>query len=154
MEVTLSTAPRPTSADRARAMMHKFNIELAHLIYNVGPRAIIIALRPQHFVGGVLGMNRCHGRRHRATNGGQESGSLTLPIIVVPAELTEPPTGCCSAVVALQMHRETYAQGRSRRKSSIRRSRPFSTFNPLLPWTIRHSEIVARPQPILALSSI
>ena len=59
-----------TSAGRARAMMHKFAVTPASLIDIVGRRAIGIALRPQHFIGGVLGMNRCHGRRHRATSGG------------------------------------------------------------------------------------
>ena len=55
-----------TSAGRARAMMHKFAVAPARLIDNGGRRAIGIALRPQHIIGDVLGMNRCHGRHHRA----------------------------------------------------------------------------------------
>ena len=45
-----------TSAGLARAMMHKFAVTPASLIDNVGRRAIGIALRPQHFIGDVLGM--------------------------------------------------------------------------------------------------
>ncbi|EJK44365.1 hypothetical protein THAOC_37100 [Thalassiosira oceanica] len=56
-----------TSAGRARLMMREFAVATARLIDNGGRRAIGIALRPQHFKGDVLGMNRCHGRRHRAT---------------------------------------------------------------------------------------
>ncbi|EJK53715.1 hypothetical protein THAOC_26785, partial [Thalassiosira oceanica] len=67
-----------TSADRARAMMHKFAVAPARLIDNGGRRAIGIALRPQHFIGDVLGMNRCHGRRHRATRGGHGGARLSL----------------------------------------------------------------------------
>ena len=67
-----------TSAVRARAMMHKFAVTPASLIDNVGRRAIGIALRPQHFIGDVLGMNRCHGRRHRATRGGHGGARLSL----------------------------------------------------------------------------
>ncbi|EJK53707.1 hypothetical protein THAOC_26796, partial [Thalassiosira oceanica] len=47
-----------TSADRARAMMHKFSVTLASLTDNVGRRAIGIALWRQHFKGDALGMNR------------------------------------------------------------------------------------------------
>ena len=67
-----------TSADRARAMMHKFAVAPARLIGNSNRRAIGIALRPQHFIGGVLGMNRCHGCRHRATRGGHGGARLSL----------------------------------------------------------------------------
>ena len=67
-----------TSAGRARAMMHKFAVAPACLIDNVGRRAIRIALRPQHFIGDVLGMNRCHGCRHRATRGGHGGARLSL----------------------------------------------------------------------------
>ena len=67
-----------TSADRARALMHKFAVAPARLIDNGGRRAIGIALRPQHFIGDVLGMNRCHGRRHRATRGGHGGARLSL----------------------------------------------------------------------------
>ncbi|EJK64647.1 hypothetical protein THAOC_14597 [Thalassiosira oceanica] len=67
-----------TSAGRARAMMHKFAVAPACLIDNVGRRAIGIALRPQHFKGDVLGMNRCHGRRRRATRGGHGGARLSL----------------------------------------------------------------------------
>ena len=66
------------AADRARAMMHKFAVAPACLIDNAGRRAIRIALRPQHFIGGVLGMNRCHGCRHRATRGGHGGARLSL----------------------------------------------------------------------------
>ena len=59
-----------TSAGRARAMMHKFSVTTASLIDSVGRRAIGIALRPQHFKGGILVVNRGHGRRHRATRRG------------------------------------------------------------------------------------
>ncbi|EJK58244.1 hypothetical protein THAOC_21650 [Thalassiosira oceanica] len=49
-----------TSAGRARAMMSEFAVApAAHLIDDGGRRAIGIALRPQHFKGDVLGMNRC-----------------------------------------------------------------------------------------------
>ncbi|EJK44403.1 hypothetical protein THAOC_37060 [Thalassiosira oceanica] len=79
-----------TSAGRARSMMSEFAVAPARLIDNVGRRAIGIALRPQHIVGDVLGMNRCHGRLHRATtNQGRPWRSSTLPIVVVPAEPTE-----------------------------------------------------------------
>ena len=45
-----------TSADRARAMMHKFAVTPASLIDNAGRRAIGIALRPQRFIGrGCIG---------------------------------------------------------------------------------------------------
>ncbi|EJK47158.1 hypothetical protein THAOC_34147 [Thalassiosira oceanica] len=68
-----------TSADRARAMMHKFAVAPARLIDNGGRRAVGIALRrPRHFIGDVLGMNRCHGRRHRATRGGHGGARLSL----------------------------------------------------------------------------
>ena len=67
-----------TSAGRARAMMHKFAVTPASLIDNGGRRAIGIALRPQHFIGDVLGMNRCHGRRHRATRRGHGGARLSL----------------------------------------------------------------------------
>ena len=67
-----------TSADWARATMHKFAVASALLIDNVGRRAIGIALRPQHFMGDVLGMNRCHGCRHRATRGGHGGARLSL----------------------------------------------------------------------------
>ncbi|EJK59515.1 hypothetical protein THAOC_20250 [Thalassiosira oceanica] len=60
-----------SAGGRACAMMHKFAVTpvvtQASLIDNIGHRAIGIALRPQHFIGDVLGMNRCHGHRHRAT---------------------------------------------------------------------------------------
>ena len=75
-----------TSKGRARAMMDKFAITTASLIDSVGRRAIGIALRPQHFKGGVLGMNRCHGRSHRATRRGP-SVPRSSPIMVVPANL-------------------------------------------------------------------
>ncbi|EJK68447.1 hypothetical protein THAOC_10371, partial [Thalassiosira oceanica] len=78
-----------TSAGQARAMMHKFAVAPARLIDNGGRRAIGIALRPQHFKGDVLGMNRCHGRRHRATRGGH--GPME--------ELDSPYHCCCCAVV-------------------------------------------------------
>ncbi|EJK57365.1 hypothetical protein THAOC_22596, partial [Thalassiosira oceanica] len=74
-------ATSKTSSGRARAMMHKFAVALARLIDNGGRRAIGIALRPQHFIGDVLGVNRCHGRRHRATMG-RPWRSSTLPIVV------------------------------------------------------------------------
>ncbi|EJK46848.1 hypothetical protein THAOC_34467, partial [Thalassiosira oceanica] len=67
-----------TSAGRARAMMHKFAVTPASLIDKGGRRAIGIALRPQHFKGDVLGMNRCHGRRRRATRGGYGGARLSL----------------------------------------------------------------------------
>ena len=67
-----------SAAGRARAMMHKFAVTPASLIANVGRRAIGIALRPQHFRGDVLGTNRCHGRRHRATRGGHGGARLSL----------------------------------------------------------------------------
>ncbi|EJK65082.1 hypothetical protein THAOC_14113, partial [Thalassiosira oceanica] len=67
-----------TSAGRARAMMHKFSIAPARLIDNGGRRAIGIALRPQHIIGDVLGMNRCYGRRHQATRGGHGGARLSL----------------------------------------------------------------------------
>ena len=68
-----------TSVGRARAMMHKFAVAPARLIDNVGCRAIRIALRPQHFIGDdVLGMNRCHGRRHRSIRGGHGGARLSL----------------------------------------------------------------------------
>ncbi|EJK73082.1 hypothetical protein THAOC_05316 [Thalassiosira oceanica] len=67
-----------TSAGQARAMMHKFAVAPARLIDNGGRRAIGIALRPRHFIGDVLGMNRCHGRRHRATRGGHGGARLSL----------------------------------------------------------------------------
>ena len=50
-----------TSAGRAHVMMHKFAVVSARFIDNGGRRAIGIALRPQHFIGDVLGVNRCHG---------------------------------------------------------------------------------------------
>ncbi|EJK44153.1 hypothetical protein THAOC_37334 [Thalassiosira oceanica] len=47
-----------TSAGRAHAMMSEFAVAPARLIDNGGRRAIGIALlRPQHFIGDVLGMN-------------------------------------------------------------------------------------------------
>ncbi|EJK63312.1 hypothetical protein THAOC_16036, partial [Thalassiosira oceanica] len=67
-----------TSAGRACAMMHKFAVAPARLIDNGGRRAIGIALRPQHIIWDVLGMNRCHGRRHRATRGGHGGARLSL----------------------------------------------------------------------------
>ena len=67
-----------TSAVRARAMMHKFAVTPASLIDNGGRRAIGIVPRPQQFIGDVLGMNRCHGRRHRATRGGHGGARLSL----------------------------------------------------------------------------
>ncbi|EJK66778.1 hypothetical protein THAOC_12272 [Thalassiosira oceanica] len=67
----LSSIPHPTSvaagfysgtsAGRARLTMSEFAVAPARLIDNGGRRAIGIALRPQHFKGDVLGMNRCHG---------------------------------------------------------------------------------------------
>ena len=75
-----------TSAGRARATMHKFAVAPACLIdNNVGRRAIGIALRPRHFIGGVLGMNRCHGRRHRATRGGHGGARLSLSLLCWPS---------------------------------------------------------------------
>ncbi|EJK76112.1 hypothetical protein THAOC_02141, partial [Thalassiosira oceanica] len=74
-----------TSAGRARAMMHKFAVAPARLIDNGGRRAIGIALRPQHFIGDVLGMNRCHGRRHRATRGGHGGARLFLSSLCRPS---------------------------------------------------------------------
>ncbi|EJK65717.1 hypothetical protein THAOC_13398, partial [Thalassiosira oceanica] len=53
-----------TSAGRARAMMHKFAVTPARLIDNGGRRAIGIALRPQHIIGDVLGMNRAWARSY------------------------------------------------------------------------------------------
>ncbi|EJK66393.1 hypothetical protein THAOC_12691, partial [Thalassiosira oceanica] len=67
-----------TSAGRARLTMSEFAVAPARLIDNGGRRAIGIALRPQHFIGDVLGMNRCHGRRHRATRGGHGGARLSL----------------------------------------------------------------------------
>ena len=68
-----------TSKGRARAMMDKFAITTASLIDSVGRRAIGIALRPQHFKGGVLVMTRGHGRRHRATRRGAWVPRSSLP---------------------------------------------------------------------------
>ncbi|EJK49913.1 hypothetical protein THAOC_31162 [Thalassiosira oceanica] len=73
-----------TSAGRARAMMSEFAVAPARLIDNGGRRAIGIALRPQHFIGDVLGMNRCHGRRHRATRGGHGGARLSLSSLFAP----------------------------------------------------------------------
>ena len=67
-----------TSAGRAREMVHKFAVTPASLIDNGGRRAIGIAPRPQHYIGDVLGMNRCHGRRHRATRRGHGGARLSL----------------------------------------------------------------------------
>ena len=83
-----------TSSGRARAMMHKFAVAPARLIDNGGRRAIGIALRPLHFLGDVLGMNRCHGRRHRATRGGHGGARLSLSSLCRPSRPR--PTGCCS----------------------------------------------------------
>ena len=82
-----------TSAVRARAMMHKFAVTPASLIDNGGRRAIGIAPRPQHFIGDVLGMNRCHGRRHRATRGGHGGARLSLSSLCRPSQPSL--TGCC-----------------------------------------------------------
>ncbi|EJK61573.1 hypothetical protein THAOC_17913 [Thalassiosira oceanica] len=70
-----------TSAGRARLTMSEFAVAPARLIDNGGRRAIGIALPPRHFIGdvlGTLGMNRCHGRRHRATRGGHGGARLSL----------------------------------------------------------------------------
>ncbi|EJK73449.1 hypothetical protein THAOC_04926, partial [Thalassiosira oceanica] len=67
-----------TSAGRARAMMSEFAVAPVRLIDNCGRRAIEIALRPQHFKRDVLGMNRCHGRHHRATRGDHGGARLSL----------------------------------------------------------------------------
>ena len=74
-----------TSAGRARLMMSEFAVAPARLIDNSGRRAIGIALRPQHFKGDVLGMNRCHGRRHRATRGGHGGARLSLSSLCRPS---------------------------------------------------------------------
>ncbi|EJK46624.1 hypothetical protein THAOC_34700 [Thalassiosira oceanica] len=68
-----------TSAGQARLMMSEFAVAPARLIDNGGRRAIGIALRPQHIVGDVLGMNRCHGRLHRATRPGEAMEELDSP---------------------------------------------------------------------------
>ena len=83
-----------TSAGRARLTMSEFAVAPARLIDNGGRRAIGIALRPQHFKGDVLGMNRCHGRRHRATRGGHGGARLSLSSLCRPSRPSS--TGCCS----------------------------------------------------------
>ena len=67
-----------TSAGRARLTMSEFAVAPARLIDNGGRRAIGIALRPQHFKGDVLGMNRCHERHHQVTKGGHGGARLSL----------------------------------------------------------------------------
>ena len=66
----------------------------SRLIDNGGRRAIGIVLRPQHFIGDVLGMNRCHGRRRRATRGGHGGARLSLSSLCRPSRPR--PQGCCS----------------------------------------------------------
>ena len=75
-----------TSAGWARLTMSEFAVAPARLIDNGGRRAIRIALWPQHFKGDVLGMNRCHGRHHRATMGGHHGGArLSLSSLCRPS---------------------------------------------------------------------
>ncbi|EJK49059.1 hypothetical protein THAOC_32099, partial [Thalassiosira oceanica] len=82
-----------TSADRARAMMHKFAVAPARLI---GAMGAVIGAPGEAMEELDSPYRRCTGRADRARQG---------------------------AVVALQMRRATYAQeGRSREKSSIRRT--------------------------------
>ena len=84
-----------------------------------GRRAIGIALRPQHFIRGVLGKNRCHGSGHRAT-------LRSLPSLCRPSRR--------SAVFAVLKHRDFNAQGRSSILSRMRRTSSFAIKIPLPPW--------------------
>ncbi|EJK68449.1 hypothetical protein THAOC_10365 [Thalassiosira oceanica] len=80
-----------TSAGRARSMMSEFAVAPACLIDNGGRRAIGIALqRPRHFIGDVLGMNRCH----------DAMGAVIGPPGEAMEELDSPYHHCCAVVPA------------------------------------------------------
>ena len=139
-----------TSAGRALLTMSEFAVAPARLIDNGGRRAIGIALRPQHIIGDVLGMNRCHGRRHRATRGGHGGARLSLSSLCRPSRPR--PTGCCSC--AYISPRQTGPRGKVE-LSPESAARPLSGPNCRFPPGRRlHAEFHAQSLPILALSSI
>ena len=104
------------------------------MIGNGGRRAIGIALRPQDFVGGIMAMNRCHGRRHLATRRGHRGARRSLPWLCRPSRQC--------AVVALNFRQGHRAQGRSRQRSGKRRTRAFSTFYHLPPWATSSCRLI------------
>ena len=61
------------------------------------------------------------------------------------------PTGCCSRAANAP---SDLGPGEKWQKVKHKENLTILDIYPLLPWAIRHSEIVARLQPILALSSI
>ena len=93
-EDKLSTLEYALARSCDQAFVLEFATCPARLIDNGGRRAIGIALRPQHIIGDVLGMNRCHGRRHRATRGGHGGARLSLSSLCRPSRPSS--TGCCS----------------------------------------------------------
>ncbi|EJK59085.1 hypothetical protein THAOC_20732 [Thalassiosira oceanica] len=101
IEVTLVIGSE-TSAGWARLMMHKFSVPPASLIDNVVRRAIGIALQPQHFIGDVLGMNRCHGRLVAPLCRPSRQGAQSQPIEAFRTKLSHLPwaTSSCRYLAA------------------------------------------------------
>ncbi|EJK46948.1 hypothetical protein THAOC_34362 [Thalassiosira oceanica] len=124
---------------RARLMMNEFAFAPACLIDNVGRRVIGIALRPQHFIDDVLGMNRWHACMGAAIGPPGEA-----------MEELDSPYHCC---VGHRADRDRRGLGPSDTSPSDAGPDGAVGFS-LGPWAIRHSEIAARLQPILALSSL